>query len=135
MATSKVKYIGSLRTTATHLRSGETIITDAPVDNNGKGEAFSPSDLLATSLANCMITIMGMAANTHNIDLGKVEAEVTKIMATEPRRVSEVHINFDFPNKSNYSDKEKKILENAAMTCPVFYSLHPDIKKEVQFNW
>lgn len=135
MATSKVKYIGSLRTTATHLRSGETIITDAPVDNNGKGEAFSPSDLLATSLANCMITIMGMAANTHNIDLGKVEAEVTKIMATEPRRVSEIHVNFNFPNKSVYSDKEKKILEHAAMTCPVFYSLHPDIKKEVQFNW
>ncbi len=135
MATSKVKYIGSLRTTATHLKSGETIITDAPVDNNGKGEAFSPSDLLATSLANCMITIMGMAANTHKIDLGEVEAEVTKVMVTEPRRVSEIHVNFDFPNKSVYSDKEKKILEHAAMTCPVFYSLHPDIKKEVQFNW
>ncbi|WP_353140296.1 OsmC family protein [Pseudopedobacter sp.] len=135
MATSKVKYIGSLRTTATHLKSGETIITDAPVDNNGKGEAFSPSDLLATSLANCMITIMGMAANTHDIKLGEVEAEVTKVMVTEPRRVSEIHVNFNFPNKSVYSDKEKKILEHAAMTCPVFYSLHPDIKKEVQFNW
>ncbi|ADY53272.1 OsmC family protein [Pseudopedobacter saltans DSM 12145] len=135
MATSKVKYIGSLRTTATHLKSGETIVTDAPVDNNGKGEAFSPSDLVATSLANCMITIMGMAANTHKIDLGEVEAEVTKVMATEPRRVSEIYVNFDFPNKLAYTDKEKKILENAAMTCPVFYSLHPDIKKEVQFNW
>lgn len=135
MATSKVKYIGSLRTTATHLKSGETIVTDAPVDNNGKGEAFSPSDLVATSLANCMITIMGMAANTHKIDLGEVEAEVTKVMATEPRRVSEIYVNFDFPNKLAYTDKEKKILENAAMTCPVFYSLHPDIKKEIAFNW
>ena len=135
MATSKVKYIGSLRTAATHLKSGETIITDAPVDNNGKGEAFSPSDLLATSLANCMITIMGMAANTHKIDLGEVEAEVTKVMVTEPRRVSEIHVSFDFPNKSIYSDKEKKILEHAAMTCPVFYSLHPDIQKDVKFNW
>ena len=135
MATSKVKYNGSLRTTATHLKSGETITTDAPVDNNGKGEAFSPSDLLATSLANCMITIMGMAANTHKIDLGEVEAEVTKVMVTEPRRVSEIHVSFDFPNKSIYSDKEKKILEHAAMTCPVFYSLHPDIQKDVKFNW
>lgn len=135
MATSKVKYIGSLRTTATHLKSGETIVTDAPVDNNGKGEAFSPSDLVATSLANCMITIMGMAANTHKIDLGEVEAEVTKVMATEPRRVSEIYVNFDFPNKLAYTDKEKKILEHAAMTCPVFYSLHPDIKKEIAFNW
>lgn len=135
MITSKVKYLGSLRTTATHLRSGETIITDAPIDNNGKGGAFSPTDLLATSLANCMMTIMGMAANTHGIDLGEVEAEVTKVMGTEPRRVTEIHVSFTFPNQSTYSEKEKKILENAAMTCPVSFSLHPDIKKDIRFNW
>ena len=135
MATSKVKYIGSFRTASTHLKSGETIITDAPVDNNGKGEAFSPTDLLATSLANCMITIMAMAADTHGIDLGGVEAELTKVMATEPRRVSEIYVDFKFPNKDAYSDKDKKILERAAMTCPVSHSLHPAIKKEIHFNW
>jgi len=135
MATSKVIYQGELRTKAIHLQSGTEITTDPPLDNNGKGEAFSPTDLLATSLANCMMTIMGMTANTHHIDLGSLEADVTKVMAADPRRVSEIHISFDFPNQLNYSDKEKKILEYAALTCPVYYSLHPDIKKEINFNW
>jgi uncharacterized OsmC-like protein len=135
MATSKIIYNGSLRTTSTHLQSGKEIITDAPVDNNGKGEAFSPTDLLATSFGNCMITIMGIAANTHDIDLSGLTAEVTKVMAAEPRRVSEIHVNFDFPLKNQYTYKDKKILEHAALTCPVHYSLHPDIKREVKFNW
>jgi putative redox protein len=135
MATSKVIYQGELRTKAIHLQSGIEITTDPPLDNNGKGEAFSPTDLLATSLANCMITIMGMAANSHGIDLGGLEADITKIMAANPRRVAEIHISFNFPNQLNYSDKEKKILEHAALTCPVYYSLHPDIKKEISFNW
>lgn len=135
MATSKVIYNGDLRTTSTHLNSGTEIITDAPLDNQGKGEAFSPSDLLATSLANCMLTIMGIAARTHEINIDNTTAEVTKVMATEPRRVSEIHILFDFPLKENYTDKEKKILENAALTCPVYHSLHPDIKKMVNFGW
>ncbi|KHJ37807.1 peroxiredoxin, Ohr subfamily [Pedobacter glucosidilyticus] len=135
MATSKIIYNGSLRTTSTHLQSGKEIITDAPVDNNGKGEAFSPTDLLATSFGNCMMTIMGIAANTHGIDLSGLTAEVTKVMAAEPRRVSEIHVNFDFPLKDQYTDKDKKILEHAALTCPVHYSLHPDIKREVKFNW
>ncbi|RZJ82475.1 MAG: OsmC family peroxiredoxin [Chryseobacterium sp.] len=135
MATSKVIYNGSLRTTSTHLASGEKIITDAPVDNNGKGEAFSPTDLLATSFANCMLTVMGIAANTHAIDIDGTSAEVTKVMATEPRRVSEIQVDFNFPPGSSYNDKQKKILEHAALTCPVHYSLHPDIKKEVNFNW
>jgi uncharacterized OsmC-like protein len=135
MATSKIIYNGSLRTTSIHLQSGKEIITDAPVDNNGKGEAFSPTDLLATSFGNCMMTIMGIAANTHGIDLTGLSAEVTKVMAAEPRRVSEIHVNFDFPLKNLYSDKDKKILEHAALTCPVHYSLHPDIKREVKFNW
>lgn len=135
MATSKIIYNGSLRTTSIHLQSGKEIITDAPVDNNGKGEAFSPTDLLATSFGNCMMTIMGIAANTHGIDLTGLSAEVTKVMAAEPRRVSEIHVNFDFPLKNQYGDKDKKILEHAALTCPVHYSLHPDIKREVKFNW
>lgn len=135
MATSKVIYNGSLRTTSTHLQSGKEIITDAPVDNNGKGEAFSPTDLLATSLANCMLTVMGIAANTHVIDIDGTLAEVIKIMATEPRRVSEIHIEFNFPSKTSYTDKQKKILENAALTCPVEESLHPDIKRLINFNW
>lgn len=135
MATSKIVYNGSLRTTSTHLQSGKEIITDAPVDNKGKGEAFSPTDLLATSLGNCMITIMGIAAETHQIDMGEVSAEITKIMATEPRRVSEIHVSFNFPKKNDYSEKQKKILENAALTCPVHYSLHPDIKRIIDFNW
>ncbi|MEO5912083.1 MAG: OsmC family protein [Pelobium sp.] len=135
MATSKVVYNGSLRTTSTHLQSGIEIITDAPVDNQGKGEAFSPTDLLATSLANCMLTIMGIAARTQEIDMDGTTAEVTKVMATEPRRVSEIHVNFSFPKKDSYSDKQKKILENAALTCPVHHSLHPDIKKPVNFGW
>src|SRR6476469_8137736 len=103
MATSKIVYNGSLRTTSTHLKSGKVIITDAPIDNQGKGEAFSPTDLLATSLGNCMITIMGIASNTHQIDLGELTAEVTKVMAANPRRVSEVHVSFNFPNKNQYS--------------------------------
>ncbi|RKD19040.1 osmotically inducible protein OsmC [Pelobium manganitolerans] len=135
MATSKVIYQGDLRTSATHLRSNTNIVTDAPVDNKGKGEAFSPSDLLATSLASCMLTIMGIASETHGIDISGTSAEVTKIMGTEPRRVTEIQISLGFPNKNSFSDKDKKILEHAALTCPVYASLHPDLKKVVEFNW
>ena len=135
MATSKVTYLGGLRTQAIHLQSGTEIITDAPVDNQGKGEAFSPTDLLATSFANCMLTIMGIAALTHEIDMDGTTVEVTKVMAAEPRRVAEIHVNFSFPKKEEYSDKQKKILEHAALTCPVHYSLHPDIKRPVNFGW
>ncbi|MBK0384174.1 OsmC family protein [Pedobacter sp. SD-b] len=135
MATSKVIYNGGLRTTSTHLQSGKEIITDAPIDNQGKGEAFSPTDLLATSLANCMLTIMGIAANTHQINIHNTTAEVTKVMAADPRRVSEIHVNFKFPKAADYSDKQKKILENAALNCPVHYSLHPDIDKKINFGW
>jgi putative redox protein len=135
MATSKVTYLGGLRTQAIHLQSGTEIITDAPVDNQGKGASFSPTDLLATSFANCMLTIMGIAARTHEIDMNGTTAEVTKIMAAEPRRVAEIHVNFSFPKKDEYSDKQKKILAHAALTCPVHYSLHPDIKKPVNFGW
>ncbi len=133
--TSKVIYKGELRTEATHLRSGTVIETDAPLDNNGKGERFSPSDLVATALTSCMLTIMGIAARTHNINITGTECEVEKIMVTDPRRIGEVKINMHFPSTENYTDKEKKILEHAAMTCPVIESLHPDIKKTVSFLW
>ncbi len=135
MATSKILYNGDLRTTATHLQSSTQIITDAPVDNQGKGEAFSPTDLLATSLAACMFTIMGITARTHEIDIDGASAEVTKVMGTEPRRVTEICVNFTFPKKDSYSDKQKKILENAALTCPVNQSLHADIKRPINFGW
>ncbi|WP_118193872.1 OsmC family protein [Albibacterium indicum] len=135
MATIKNEYLGELRTRATHLRSGNSLITDAPVDNQGKGEAFSPSDLLATALGSCMLTIMGIAAREHHIDLEKVELETTKIMTDNPRRVSRLDIVFNFPKGQQYSDKEKVILEKAAKTCPVFYSIHPEIEKNLQFNW
>src|SRR6185312_4007727 len=132
MATSKIIYTGELRTQATHLASGTTIITDAPVDNHGKGQAFSPTDLLATSLGNCMLTVMGIAANTHKIDLDGATAEFTKVMAANPRRVSEVHVTLTMPAKG-YTDKEKSILENTGRTCPVALSLHPNIVQDIKF--
>lgn len=134
MTTSTVKYLGSLRTEATHLRSNTIIHTDAPVDNHGKGEKFSPTDLVATSLANCMITLMGIQANTSKISLGNIDAEVTKIMSANPRKISEIIVTFNFSNQ-NYNEKEKNILMNAAKTCPVALSLHPDIKQTVTFNF
>lgn len=133
MPTSKVTYLGNLRTSSLHLNSGSEIISDAPIDNNGKGEAFSPTDTVANGLATCMFTVMGIKARDMEIDLSNSEAEVTKIMATEPRRISEIHIVFNM--NIAVDDKTKTILERTAMTCPVHYSLHPDIKKEITFNW
>jgi len=133
MATIKTTYLGGLRTEATHIQSGTTILTDAPVDNKGKGEAFSPTDLLAEALAGCILTTMGIAANNHGIDIDNTSAEVTKIMAADPRRVAEVVVTLKFPK--TYSDNEVKILEHAAITCPVAVSLHPDVKKTIDFGW
>ncbi len=133
MPTSTVTYLGELRTESTHLQSGEKIITDAPLDNKGRGEAFSPTDLLATSLGNCMLTVMGIAARERGIDINGASCEITKVMAAGPRRVSEVHALLTLP--SDYPDKQKALLENAARTCPVFYSLHPDIKKIIEFRY
>ena len=134
MKTSKIVYNGNLRTEATHLRSGKTIITDAPVDNKGKGEAFSPTDLLATSLGSCMLTIMGMVANTHHINIDGTTIEITKVMGTNPRRVIEIIVEFTM-NGTTYSDEQKKLLENAAHTCPVAQSLSSDLKQTVIFNY
>lgn len=132
MPTSTVEYKGNIRTEAIHIESGATIITDAPKDNNGNGEAFSPTDLLATSLSACMLTIMGIVAKRDNIDIDGLKTEVTKIMYSEPRRVGEIHVKLFMPKK-NYSDKERKLLENAAFTCPVAKSLHPDINQQIEF--
>lgn len=134
MPTSIVKYLGDLRTESTHLQSGQTIITDAPTDNHGRGEAFSPTDLMSTSLANCMITVMGIVARRENIDLSGLQAEVTKVMSNDPRRVVEIKIKLNFGGK-NYTDKERKLLENTARTCPVARSLHPDLVQSLEFVW
>ena len=133
MTTSIVRYLGELRTSSMHLQSGTEILTDAPTDNNGKGEAFSPTDMVANSLATCMITIMAIKARDMDIELKGTTAEVRKVMAAEPRRISEIHINFHMNLVAD--TKTKTILERAGMTCPVHYSLHPDIKKEITFNW
>lgn len=131
--TSKVTYLGGLRTEAQHLASQEIIITDAPKDNQGKGEAFSPTDLVATALASCMITIMGIKARDLGIDLTGTQAEITKIMGTEPRRISTLQIQLTF--NSSFDSKTQTLLERAALTCPVAHSLHPDLRQEVLFIW
>jgi putative redox protein len=133
--TSQVIYLGELRTTAKHEQSGSYIETDAPIDNHGKGERFSPTDLVATALASCMLTIMGIAANTHNIDITNTQCSVEKIMETAPRRIGKINIEVHFPKNIVYSEKEKMILEKAALTCPVMESLHPDCIKNIQFLW
>ena len=132
MTTSKVTYQGDLRTTAIHLQSNNEIITDAPIDNQGKGETFSPTDLLATSLASCMLTIIGIKARDMDIDIAGSTAEVTKIMAANPRRVSEVHIVMTFAQELD--EKTLKIFYNTALTCPVANSLHPDITQNLVFS-
>ena len=131
--TSKVSYLGDLRTSAIHIASEKNIITDAPIDNQGKGEAFSPTDTVATALASCLLTIMGIKARDLNIDITKTSAEVTKVMASNPRRISEIKITVNFTK--SYDQRIKKILEKAALTCPVSNSLHPDLKQNILFNW
>ena len=131
--TSKITYLGELRTSSVHLQSGSEIISDAPIDNNGKGEAFSPTDTVANGLGSCMFTVMGIKAQDLQIDLSNSTAEITKIMAADPRRISEIHVVFNFSVATDI--KNKTILERTAMTCPVYYSLHPDIKKVITFNW
>lgn len=133
MATIETKYLGGLRTEATHVQSGTKIITDAPVDNQGKGEAFSPTDLLSASLASCMLTIMGIKARDNNIDIDNTTCSITKIMAANPRRVAEIVIKFNFPKQ--YTETEQKLLEHAALTCPVYFSVNEDLKKTVDFGW
>lgn len=133
MTTSNVTYKGALRTVSVHLRSGNEIITDAPVDNNGKGEAFSPTDTVATALASCMLTIMGVKANANEINIEGASANVTKTMGVNPRRITKVDVVFKLPFA--FDEATKTILERAALTCPVYFSLHNDIEKNIIFNW
>ena len=134
MATSEVVYLGELSTEATHLRSSSQIKTDAPIDNNGLGRTFSPTDLLATSLASCMLTIMGIRANESKLDISGTKVGVTKIMASSPRRVAEVIVEFQVKDRG-LTETEKKVLEKAAQTCPVAVSLSETLKQTVSFSY
>ena len=134
MATSRTIYLGDLRTENEHIRSGQKLITDAPVDNQGKGEAFSPTDLVATALSDCMMTIIGIKARDKGLDLKGTSIETTKNMSAEPRRIGEIVVEFTFP-KNDFSEKDKAILEAVTKNCPVALSLHPDVKQTVKFNW
>lgn len=134
MIISKVVYSGELRTIATHLSSSTEIFTDAPPDNQGKGEGFSPTDLMATATGSCMLTIMGIAARTHNLPIEGTSVEVTKIMASNPRRIAEIHCRLTIP-PINLDDKQKQILENSARTCPVILSLSEKIVKIIEFTY
>lgn len=131
--TSKLIYLGDLRTSSIHLQSGTEILSDAPIDNNGKGEAFSPTDTVANALASCMMTIMGIKAQNMDINLKNSTAGITKIMRAEPRRIDAIEIVFEM--QGTLDEKSRIILERSAMTCPVLLSLHPDIDKRITFNW
>lgn len=133
MSTAEITYLGDLRTSATHIRSGQQIITDAPLDNHGKGEAFSPTDLVSAAFVSCMMTVMGIAANTHQIDLSGMRAKVTKHMASDPRRISKLEVALFFDK--TYTEKERLILERTARTCPVALSLHPDLVQDFSFHY
>jgi uncharacterized OsmC-like protein len=132
MNTANVKYMGDLRTVAEHLQSGTTILTDAPKDNHGKGEAFSPTDLVATAAVACAISIMGIVAKNKNIHMGEVMGSVKKEMVANPRRIGKLIIEIAFEGVA-ISAEDRATLEHAANTCPVFLSLHPDVEKEISF--
>ena len=128
---SKVTYLGNLRTEAVHIKSGNVIMTDAPIDNKGKGEAFSPTDLVATALASCMLTIMGIVAERNHLKLYGATAEVEKIMGVKPRRINEIKIKIIF--NENFDKITRRKLESAALTCPVSSSLNIDLKEKIKF--
>ena len=134
MANMKAVYLGDLRVECTHIASGTKIVTDAPVDNNGKGEAFSPTDLCSTALASCCTTIIGTYAKTHDIDVTGTSIEITKTMSANPRRIGKIEITFDMPDRE-YLPRQKAAIENCAHTCPVHLSLHPDVEQVFTFNW
>lgn len=133
--TSTVVYEGNLRTVCTHLKSGSVIETDAPLDNQGLAERFSPTDMVATALGTCMLTIMGIKARDMNLDIKGITIDVEKIMKADPRRIGGINLTFHFPDSLRVNEKQKTILERAAQTCPVMYSIHPDIEVNVTFNW
>lgn len=131
--TSKVTYLGELRTSSIHINSGSEIISDAPLDNNGKGEAFSPTDTVANALASCMFTVMGIKARDMGVDFKGSTAEVTKIMQASPRKIARIEVVFNMVSSTD--EKARTILERTALTCPVYLSLNPDIEKDITFNW
>jgi uncharacterized OsmC-like protein len=131
--TSEIVYLGELRTECTHMQSGTKILTDAPTDNHGKGEAFSPTDLVATALGSCMISIMAIKSKDLNINLNGSTIEVTKVMQSEPRKIARIVVKMQMEIEAD--DKTKIIMERTAMNCPVFLSLHPDIEKDITINW
>ena len=133
MATLKTIYNGQLRTEVTHLQSGNKLITDAPTDNNGRGEFFSPTDMVAAALGSCMLTIMGMVADRHGVDLTGTEIDTDKVMYSDPRRIGEINMVVTFPEK--YDDKIMTLLERAALTCPVYNSLGADVKKSIVYKF
>ena len=133
MEMAKIIYLSELRTEATHIKSGKTIITDAPVDNNGKGSAFSPTDLLSTSLGCCMLTLIGIRSEKNNFDPGKISAKVYKTMGINPRRVTALKIELFF--EKTFAEDQRKIVEDAALNCPVAKSIHPDINQDISFSY
>ncbi|MDX1651787.1 MAG: OsmC family protein [Brumimicrobium sp.] len=134
MTKIKVSYLGDLRTSSEHLESGEKIKTDAPKDNNGKGEAFSPTDLLAASYANCMMTIIGIYCEKHDLNFKMCEAEVEKEMKDNPRRIGKLTIKFDL-SENDWSEKDRKKIENAAKNCPVAKSISTDVETDISFKY
>jgi len=134
MATAHIIYQGELRTNCTHLQSGTSIITDAPTDNHGKGEAFSPTDLVAVALGACMITTMGIVADRDGLDISGTTIEVTKHMESNPRRIAAIDVVLNIP-ATNLTDDQKQKLENTGRTCPVEKSLHPDLVRNFEFNF
>ncbi len=135
MATALITYTGDLRTNAIHVQSGSKIETDAPTDNKGKGERFSPTDLVAVALATCIVTTLGIAASIHGFNIDGAECEVTKVMTSSPRKIGEIVIAISFPQSLPFTDKQKTKIEHIAHTCPVYESLHPDCIKTISFVW
>lgn len=134
MDTARLRYLGELRNEAVHTRSGQVIITDAPPDNKGRGEAFSPTDLLCTSLGACMMTLMGIAARERKLDLKGLTARVVKHMQPQPRRVARVEVHLELEG-AGLDERDRAVLEHAARTCPVALSLSPEIEQEVHFTY
>lgn len=133
MTTSSIKYVHPLKTKATHNRSGNSLITDAPLDNNGEGAYFSPTDLAATSLACCLLTMMGIYADQNNLELGEIDCDLQKEMAANPRRIKAITIDINW--KTNLPENEIQKLKNIALNCPVAKSLHPEIEQNIHFNF
>lgn len=134
MATVTAHYLGNLRTACIHVASGTRLVTDAPVDNQGKGESFSPTDLCATALASCAMTIIGIYGQSHDVDVTGTTIEVTKTMSANPRRIGRLEVIFTMPDR-DYTDEQKHMIEQAALTCPVCLSLHPDVEQVFTFKW